>query len=289
MNDYILTFYDSIFMAINFPNIHPIAFELGPLVIRWYALAYIAGLFGGLKYVEILVTKRPPLRRPTFDKKSLEDLFSYVALGVIMGGRLGYVLFYKPSYYFSSPSNILKLWEGGMSFHGGLLGVIIAIILFAYRRQLNPLAIGDYVAPAVPIGLFFGRIANFINAELYGRVTDVAWAVRFPTLDGYTEPRHPSQIYEALTEGLLLFIILHCTLYYTKALDKRGLTTGIFLTGYAIARIFSECFRQPDAFLGFVLTAGGAGITQGMILSIPMLIIGLWLVLNANKTHNINV
>ncbi len=279
-------------MAINFPNIEPIAFQLGPLIIRWYALAYIAGLFGGLKYVETLLSKRPALAMPSFDTKSLDSLFNFVAFGVIFGGRLGYVLFYKPSYYFSNPENILKLWQGGMSFHGGLLGVIIAIIIFAHRRHFNPLVIGDYVCAGVPIGLFFGRIANFINAELYGRVTDVAWAVRFPSSDainGYTEPRHPSQIYEALTEGLLLFVVLHITLYYTKALSKRGFATGVFLTGYATARIFSEFFRQPDAFLGFVLTAGGAGITQGMMLSIPMLIIGLWLIITAHKTQTINV
>lgn len=279
-------------MAINFPNIEPIAFQLGPLIIRWYALAYIAGLFGGLKYVETLLSKRPALAMPSFDTKSLDSLFNYVAFGVIFGGRLGYVLFYKPSYYVNNPENIMKLWQGGMAFHGGLLGVIIAIIIFAYRRAFNPLIIGDYVCAGVPIGLFFGRIANFINAELYGRVTDVAWAVRFPTLDtidGYTEPRHPSQIYEALTEGLLLFIILHFTLYYTKVLTKKGFATGIFLTGYATARIFSEFFRQPDAFLGFVLTAGGAGITQGMILSIPMLLIGLWLIITAKTIRTINV
>jgi phosphatidylglycerol---prolipoprotein diacylglyceryl transferase len=252
-------------------------------------LAYIAGLFGGLKYVETLLLKRPALAMPSFDTKSLDSLFNFVAFGVIFGGRLGYVLFYKPSYYFGNPENILKLWQGGMSFHGGLLGVIIAIIIFAYRRTFNPLVIGDYVCAGVPIGLFFGRIANFINAELYGRVTDVAWAVRFPTIGGYTEPRHPSQIYEALTEGLLLFVILHLTLYYTKVLTKRGFATGLFLAGYATARIFSEFFRQPDAFLGFVLTAGGAGITQGMMLSIPMLLIGLWLIITAHKTQTINV
>ena len=273
-------------MAFDFPNIDPIALQIGPLIIRWYALAYIAGLFGGLQYVTLLLKKRPPLHMPSFDKKSLEDLFSYVALGVILGGRLGYVLFYKPDYYFLNPIDILKVWQGGMSFHGGLLGVIIGIIIFASRRRLKPLEIGDYVCAAVPIGLFFGRIANFINAELYGRVTDVAWAVRFPTYNGYTLPRHPSQLYEAMTEGLILFIILHFILYYTHALGKKGLATGVFLTGYAIARIFSEFYREPDAFLGFVITAGGAGITQGMILSIPMLLIGLWLILSAKPINS---
>lgn len=274
------------FMAINFPQIDPVAFEVGPIVIRWYALAYIAGLFGGLQYVSYFLKKHPPKDMPNLNLKTLEDLFSYVALGVILGGRLGYVLFYKPSYYFAHPLEILKVWEGGMSFHGGLLGVIIAVLIFAYRHKLKPLAVGDYVCAAVPIGLFFGRIANFINAELYGRITDVAWAVRFPTYNGITQPRHPSQLYEAVTEGLLLFIILHYALYYTNSLKKQGKATGIFLTGYGIARIFSEFFREPDAFLGFIITAGGAGITQGMILSIPMLIIGIYLIKTA-KARNV--
>jgi phosphatidylglycerol:prolipoprotein diacylglycerol transferase len=266
-------------MAINFPDIDPVAFQIGPVIIRWYALAYITGLFGGLKYVEILLNKRPSVLTPSFNKQHLEDLFSYVAFGVIIGGRLGYVLFYKPSYYLNNPEHILKLWEGGMSFHGGLLGVIIGVMLFSYIKKFPPLAVGDYIVTAVPIGLFFGRIANFINAELYGRVTDVAWAVQFPTYGGFTEPRHPSQIYEAFTEGLILFIVLHYALYYTDALKKQGKLTGIFLVGYAVARIFSEFFREPDAFLGFVFTTGGAGITQGMILSVPMLLIGLYLMM----------
>jgi len=270
-------------MAITFPNIDPVIFAIGPIAIRWYALAYIAGLFGGLKYVEILLTKKPAYHMPNFNKATLEDLFSYIALGVILGGRLGYVLFYKPSFYFANPAEILKVWQGGMSFHGGLLGVIIGIIIFSYRHKFKPLAVGDYICAAVPIGLFFGRIANFINAELYGRVTNVWWAMRFPTANGFTEPRHPSQIYEAITEGLLLFIVLHILLYQTNILKKQGLATGIFLSGYAVARIFSEFFREPDAFLGFVLTTGGAGITQGMILSIPMLITGILCILYAQK------
>jgi phosphatidylglycerol:prolipoprotein diacylglycerol transferase len=271
-------------MAINFPQIDPIALQIGPVIIRWYALAYIAGLFGGLHYVNVLLRKRPCSFMPDFITQTLDDLFTYVAFGVIIGGRLGYVLFYKPSYYFSNPDGILKVWEGGMSFHGGLLGVIAGVILFSYRRKFNPLAVGDYIAAAVPIGLFFGRIANFINAELYGRVTDVAWAIQFPTFYGLTEPRHPSQIYEAITEGIVLFCVLHYVLYYTQSLKKTGKLTGIFLVGYAIARIFSEFFREPDSFLGFVITTGGAGITQGMILSIPMFMIGVFLIMRAKQT-----
>ena len=197
-------------MAITFPALDPVLFEIGPIAIRWYALSYIAGLFLGLKYVEHLITKYTPINE-NLTLKSIEDLFAYVAFGVILGGRFGYVFFYKFDYYISNPSEILQVWQGGMSFHGGLLGVIIAIIIFAMRRKISPLMVGDYVAPTVPIGLFFGRIANFINAELYGRVTDVPWAVRFPDpyyFGQYLEPRHPSQLYEAFTEGFILFFIM---------------------------------------------------------------------------------
>ena len=270
-------------MAITFPNIDPVAFQFSFITIRWYALAYIAGLFGGLKYINILLVKKPCLKMPRFDKNAIDNLFSYVAFGVLIGGRLGYVLFYKLSYYLSNPITIFKLWEGGMSFHGGLIGVMIGVIIYAYRHKFNPLIIGDYVSVTAPIGLFFGRIANFINAELYGRITDVPWAIRFPTINGYTEPRHPSQIYEAFTEGLLLFILLHYLLNYTKILEKTGKATGVFLMGYAIARIFSECFREPDSFLGFIITTGGAGITQGMILCVPMLILAIFLIIKPNE------
>jgi phosphatidylglycerol:prolipoprotein diacylglycerol transferase len=272
-------------MSLNFPNIDPVILEIGPFVIRWYALAYIIGLFGGLKYVEILLYKRPSPLLKNFNKLSVENLFTYTALGVILGGRIGYVLFYKPSYYLINPIDILKVWQGGMSFHGGLLGVIIGILIFSYRNKFNPLAIGDYICTAVPIGLFFGRIANFINAELYGRVTDVPWAIRFPTISGLTSPRHPSQLYEAVTEGLILFLILHFILYKTDNIQKKGYITGVFFTGYAISRIFCEFFREPDDFLGFIITLNGGGLTQGMILSVPMLIIGLYFLITAKKIN----
>lgn len=273
-------------MAITFPNIDPVIFQIGFFSVRWYALAYIVGLFGGLKYVEHLIAKRPVIQN--FTKNDVESLFTYVALGVILGGRFGYVLFYKFSYYLDNPSHILRVWEGGMSFHGGLLGVMIAIILFARKRNLSILTVGDYVAPAVPIGLFFGRIANFINAELYGRETSVPWGVRFPDpyyIGQYLAPRHASQIYEALAEGLLLFIILHFTVYKTKCLEYHGKITGIFLSGYALARIICEFFREPDSFLGFVFQIEGIGLTQGMILSVPMLLLGIFLIINARKNY----
>ncbi|MEM6602703.1 MAG: prolipoprotein diacylglyceryl transferase [Pseudomonadota bacterium] len=262
-----------------FPNIDPVIVEIGPVAIRWYALAYIAGLFLGLKYTNYLIQRFSP-ENENFTRQSLEDLFLYVAIGVILGGRLGYVLFYKLASYSDAPLDIFKIWEGGMSFHGGLLGVILAVYIFAMRRKIPVLTVGDYVAPAVPIGLFFGRIANFINAELYGRVTDVAWAVRFPDLyfpGQYLDPRHPSQLYEALTEGLLLFIILHILIHKRSRLERKGCITGLFLLLYGAARIFCEFFREPDHFLGFVFKIGEVGLTQGMILSVPMMLAGFFI------------
>lgn len=264
-------------MAITFPDLDPVALQIGPLAIRWYALAYIAGLFGGLKYTEYLVKKYCPLK-DIITLKHIEDLFTYVALGVIFGGRLGYVLFYKPTYYFNHPEKILHLWEGGMSFHGGALGVILGVMLFSHLRKIPLLALGDIVVPAVPIGLFFGRIANFINGELYGRATDVSWGVRFPDpylIGQYLEPRHPSQLYEAFTEGLILFLVLHfLATKKDSCLKNYGFLSGMFLFGYGLARIFCEFFRAPDSFLGFIFTIFGLQITQGMILCLPMILVG---------------
>lgn len=274
-------------MAITFPAIDPILFEIGPLAVRWYALSYIAGLFLGLKYVEKLITQYAP-NNQNFTLQSIEDLFAYVAFGVILGGRFGYVFFYKFDYYISNPVEIFQVWQGGMSFHGGLLGVIIAILIFAMRRKISPLMVGDYVAPAVPLGLFFGRIANFINAELYGRVTDVPWAVRFPDpyyIGQYLQPRHPSQLYEAFLEGFVLFFVLFYLIRYKNILKKTGAATAIFLMGYGVARIISEIFREPDSFLGFVLQIQGIGLTQGMILSVPMILLGIFIYHKGQKTH----
>ena len=274
-------------MALTFPALDPVLFEVGPIAIRWYALSYIAGLFLGLKYVERLIKHFPP-ENENLTLPSIEDLFAYVALGVILGGRIGYVAFYKFDYYMAHPSEILQVWQGGMSFHGGLVGVIIAIIIFAVRRKISPLMVGDYVAPAVPIGLFFGRIANFINAELYGRTTDVPWAVRFPDpyyVGQYLEPRHPSQLYEAFTEGFVLFLVLFYLIRKTDILNRNGAVTSVFLIGYGIARILSEFFREPDDFLGFVFQIQGVGLTQGMILSLPMIASGIFIYYKG-KAHN---
>jgi len=255
-------------LAIGFPTIDPVAVEIGPVAIRWYAIAYVLGLLIGWRYVRYLARTR----FEGFDARMVDDLLVWCTLGVVLGGRIGYVLFYQPSYFFAHPAEILQIWQGGMSFHGGLLGTVLAIVLFARLRKIHVLSVADIVACAVPIGLFFGRMANFINGELYGRVSDVSWAMVFP--NGGPEPRHPSQLYEATLEGVILLALLAVVVFSTRAARHPGLMTGLFLVGYAIARIVAELFRQPDVFLGFI----AGGVTMGQILSLPMLLIGLFLV-----------
>lgn len=255
-------------LAIGFPDIDPIIFQIGPLAIRWYSLAYIAGLFIGWHYCRRLALRPPAATTP----ESFDDFFVWAILGVILGGRLGYVLFYKPGYYLDNPVEVLFLWQGGMSFHGGLTGVIVALVGFARHRKIKLLALSDIVACAAPIGLFFGRIANFINGELFGRPSDVPWAMAFP--HGGPAPRHPSQLYEAGLEGLLLFVLLYL-LVRLGALQRRGLLAGVFLAGYALSRMTVELFRQPDQHLGFLV----ANLTMGQLLSLPMLLGGVGLVI----------
>ncbi|MBC7906225.1 MAG: prolipoprotein diacylglyceryl transferase [Rhodospirillaceae bacterium] len=260
--------------AIAYPHIDPIAIELGPIVIRWYAIAYIAGLMLGWRYVKFLASKPPHAMRDI----DVDDFLVWATLGVVFGGRLGYVLFYKPMFYLQNPLEIFMLWHGGMAFHGGALGVIVAIILFSRRRGLNLFAVGDVICCAVPIGLFFGRIANFINGELFGRVApDVPWAMIFP--GGGPDPRHPSQLYQAGLEGLALFIVLYLLWRQRDIREHRGTLSGVFLMGYGIARIIGEFFRQPDAHLGFL--AGGA--TMGQLLSVPLVGVGAVVIWWAHK------
>jgi phosphatidylglycerol---prolipoprotein diacylglyceryl transferase len=260
-----------------FPAIDPVAIWIGPFAVRWYALAYITGLLGGWLYARYLIQKAGlwgDVKRPSFN--DMDDMILWVAFGIVLGGRLGYVFFYNFSVYAHNPMEILAVWRGGMSFHGGLAGAALAIALFARSRGVNVLAMLDIAAIVAPIGLFFGRIANFINSELWGRVApDFPYAVIFP--NGGPEPRHPSQLYEAFSEGLLLFIIMALTvrLYGFK---RPGLASGVFVIGYGFARMVCELFRQPDPQLGFLF--GGAfeamgGITMGMVLSVPMVLIGL--------------
>ena len=259
--------------ALPFPAFNPVLLQIGPLAIRWYALAYIAGLIIGWALIGRTLRDETLWQgSPHPSLESIDDLLVYCALGVIIGGRLGNVLFYDPGYYFAHPIEIFKLWEGGMAFHGGLIGAVGGVMLFAWRRGAPLLTTLDLVALVAPIGVFLGRIANFIRPELWGRPTDVPWAVIFPGSDG--QPRHPSQIYEALLEGLAVFIILQTAARF-GALRRPGLTTGLFGVSYGLARIVCEFFRDPDPRLEDL----GHGLTMGMALSAPLVIGGLCLLI----------
>ncbi len=249
-----------------FPNFNPIAVQLGPISIHWYGIAYVTAFLLGLSFTKYLA-KKHPAGGITQDK--IESLFTYVILGVILGGRLGYILFYNLDHYMAAPLDVLKVWQGGMSFHGGFLGVVIALAWFAWKHQVNVIDLGDRVAPAVPIGLFLGRMANFITGALVGRVTspNLPWSMIFPHVDLY--PRHPSQLYQAGLEGLVLFALLVLT---TRKRIVRYQPIGIFLTGYALARIFTEVFRTPE----ITHNLGILQLTQGQLLSLPMLALGLY-------------
>lgn len=255
-------------MALTFPNIDPVAIAIGPVQIRWYALAYLAGILLGWAYA-IYMAKKDEAAGARPNRADIDDFIPFLVLGIILGGRLGYVLFYQPAYYLSHPAEILQLWHGGMSFHGGASGVIIAAIAFAWARKIPVLRLGDLAAVCCTIGLFFGRVANFINGELYGRVTDVSWGMVFP--GGGEEPRHPSQLYEAALEGVLLCIILSVLMHNKWVRARAGLTTGVFLIGYGASRMFVELFREPDAYLGFL----AGGLTMGQILCLPMIVAGM--------------
>jgi phosphatidylglycerol---prolipoprotein diacylglyceryl transferase len=274
------------FITIAFPNIGTdlftigsfelFGYTLGPFAIRYYALAYIVGLIIGWQYC-VWLAKKPPV---LVTKLQIDDFLFWATAGVIVGGRLGYVLFYQPGEFLTNPLTIVQLWHGGMSFHGGTVGVIVALILFARRHKIPFLALCDIVTAAVPIGLFLGRLANFTNAELYGRPTDVPWAMVFPT-DPQQLERHPSQLYEAGLEGIVLFIILFVMIRRDSVRRRHGLVTGAFLAGYAVARIFVEFFREPDSFLGFI----AAGTTMGQWLSLPMLIAGIYFIRRACRVE----
>ena len=266
------------FLALPFPAIDPVALAIGPITIKWYALAYIAGLIGGWYYARRLVmadslwgvVKRPQVI-------DIDDLVVWVALGVVLGGRIGYVLFYNLPMYIADPMEILAIRNGGMSFHGGFLGAILAFLLFARAKALNGYTLLDIGAVVVPIGLFFGRIANFVNGELWGRAApDFPYAIIFP--GGGPLPRHPSQLYEAATEGLLLFIVMAIAVR-RFGFRKPGLLGGIFVLGYALSRTVCEFFREPDRQLGFLfgdhLGPMGGGVTMGMLLCVPMMIVGI--------------
>ena len=267
------------FLTIAFPEIDPVAISIGPLSIRWYALAYICGIVLGWIYARMLIRSEKLWGGPApIAPVQLDDFILWVTLGIIIGGRTGYVLFYNPAFFIQNPAAILKLWEGGMSFHGGFLGCVAAVMLFARRNGISILSLGDITTGVAPIGLLLGRIANFVNSELWGRTADasVPWAVVFP--NGGPLPRHPSQLYEAGLEGILLFIIL-AMMIRMGALKRPGLILGSFIAIYGFARITAEFFREPDPQLGFLW----GGLTMGMLLSVPMIIAGVILIVLARR------
>ncbi|HEX8578178.1 MAG TPA: prolipoprotein diacylglyceryl transferase [Allosphingosinicella sp.] len=252
-------------------GLDPVALDLGFFQLRWYSLAYLVGILGGWWYcLKMLDRPGAPMAR-----RHADDMVFYGTLGVILGGRIGYVLFYKPEFYFANPLEIVQLWDGGMSFHGGAAGTSLAMFYLAWKNKLSVLRVHDYVSCVVPIGLFLGRLANFVNGELWGRPTDVSWAVVFP--GGGPVPRHPSQLYEAGLEGLLLFAILGFLFWRTDARYKPGLLTGVFVLGYGLSRFFVEFFRQPDQGLENL----SWGLTMGQTLTLPMILAGLYLIATA--------
>ncbi|HEX4409180.1 MAG TPA: prolipoprotein diacylglyceryl transferase [Xanthobacteraceae bacterium] len=254
---------------IPYPSINPILISVGPFAVRWYALAYIVGIIAGWFYARAIIASERLWGGPApFTVLDFDDFVIWITLGIVLGGRTGYVLFYNLPHFAEHPIEILQLWNGGMSFHGGVLGCIVAIVLFAWHRHISVLSLGDVTAAVAPIGLLLGRLANFINGELWGRPTDVPWAMVFP--NGGPIPRHPSQLYEAGLEGVVLFILL-AILVRSGALKRPGLIAGIFAIAYGVARITCEMFREPDVQLGFLW----GGLTMGMLLCIPLMLAGI--------------
>lgn len=261
-----------------FPDFDPVLIHLGPFAIRWYALAYIAGILLGWRYALSLArdSRLWPLRGPIATPEQIDDLVLWITLGVIIGGRLGHVFFYTPGLVLQDPLEILKVWHGGMSYHGGMLGVLIAVALFvranAAKAPLDLLRIGDLICAVVPIGLFFGRVANFINGELWGRPTSLPWGIIFPAADSL--PRHPSQLYEAGLEGIVLFLILRWATHSAKLMNRRGVVAGLYFSFYGLFRMTLENVREPDSYM----PQFPFGLTMGIMLSVPMVLFGGWLI-----------
>jgi phosphatidylglycerol---prolipoprotein diacylglyceryl transferase len=268
------------FGVLTFPPLHPVAFNIGPLAVHWYALAYVAGLLFATWYIKRTAdTPRLWGAYPaTLNRQEADDFFLWGLAGVILGGRLGYVLFYKPVFYLSNPIEIFKTLDGGMSFHGGFLGVVVACLIYGRRHGKTLDRMLDLGAAAVPVGLGLGRLANFVNAELWGRPSDVPWAVIFP---GETVARHASQLYEAALEGVLLFLAVRIATHWYGAFKHPGRASGIFALGYGLSRIFVEFFREPDRFAGYI----GGMFTLGMIYSLPLVAVGIWLLLRSRTTQ----
>jgi phosphatidylglycerol:prolipoprotein diacylglycerol transferase len=253
------------FFSLMFPPLNPVALHLGPLIIRWYALAYLAGIILGWRYALYLQKDKP--WRPT--RIEIDEFITWVTLGIVLGGRIGYVLVYQPSFWEGHILEAFKVWHGGMSFHGGMIGLGLAACIYCYLKKIYLLAVTDLICAVTPIGLFFGRLANFVNGELWGRPTTVPWGMVFPR--GGPEPRHPSQLYEAGLEGLILLAILAVLAHIPKIRNRPGIISGVFLIWYACSRIFIEFFREPDPQMGFYFGM----FTMGQILSLPMILVGL--------------
>ena len=267
--------------AIAFPNIDPVIVSIGPVAIHWYGLGYIVGILFTWWYAKRLLRNARlwPEGTSPMKPEDLDDFIVWAAIGVVVGGRLGYILFYDFQRYLTNPLDIFAVWQGGMSFHGGFAGTALAIILFARSRGINVWTLFDVVAAGAPLALGLVRCANFINSELWGRVTDVPWAVMFPT--GGPFLRHPSQLYEAALEGLVLFVLLRLLTHAFLKLKSPGFVAGAFVTGYGLSRIFVEFFREPDAQIGYLF---GGWLTMGMVLSLPMVLIGLWAMATARPS-----
>lgn len=268
---------------LTFPDLDPIIVSIGPFDVRWYGLSYVAGILLGWYYAKWLLSRAHfwQTAQAPLSQKDIDDFVLWAAVGIVAGGRLGYILFYDFSTILSNPARMFQVWNGGMSFHGGLIGTLLAMIMFAKLRKINVWSLFDITCAAAPIGIFFGRIANFINGELWGKLANVPWAFIFPT--GGPFPRHPSQLYEAALEGLLLFIILLVMAAQFEQLKRPGTIAGVFLIGYGAARIFVEFFRQPDEHIGYVL---GGWLTMGMILSLPLLAVGALAMVKARTARN---
>ena len=258
-------------LVIPFPDIDPVLIQIGPFAIRWYALSYIAGFLAAWRYMRALAVRSPGGVTPI----QVDDFIAWAIVGAVLGARLGYVLFWKPGYYLANPGEVVLLWQGGMSFHGGLLGVVAACVWFTRRHGVGLLALADLIACAAPIGLFLGRIANFINGELWGRPSELPWAVVFPLADDL--PRHPVQIYSSLLEGLALFAVMFGLWRWSAMPARRGALTGAYLIGAGVARTVLDLYREPEAYMGTLFW----GVTMGQLLSLPLIAGGLWLIVRS--------
>lgn len=268
------------FAALTFPAIDPVLIELGPIAIRWYGLSYVIGIVFGWWYAKRLVSN-PRLwgeKGSAIKPIDIDDFLTWAVIGIVLGGRLGYTLFYDFEQFAANPLRIVEVWNGGMSFHGGLLGTLVAMIWFARRRGIGMFSLFDVITASAGIGIMCVRIANFINAELYGKPTDVPWGMAFP--GGGKLPRHPSQLYEALLEGLILFFLLRFLTHSQLRLKRPGFVAGAFLLWYALSRIAVETVRLPDAHIGYLF---GGWFTMGMLLSLPLLLVGIWAMASSQK------